>query len=179
MLESPAIGQSLYRTRLLQETLTNSRGVDVGWLFVLPRFDESGHRLAEVLLPLFIIGASFSFMLYSFMLPWWVYLDARTRTTKAVPLALFVFLTNFFGWLTYLVIRPESDRLCPGCDSHLDPGFRLCPVCGWSATLRCHQCGRPARADWRYCPYCETARPDVDLSAGLHRDPTEPGKSWH
>ena len=73
---------------------------------------------------------------------------------------------------------PErKDRLCPGCDSHLDPGFRLCPVCGWSATLRCHQCGRPARSDWRFCPYCEAARPDVELAGGF-RPTGEPGKTW-
>ncbi len=143
--------------------LTNERGQEAGWLLIEPRSITHHNDLSEALTPLFGMGMGFSWMIYAFMLPWWVYLDARARTTKAVPLALFVFFTNFIGWLTYLVIRPESERLCPGCDSSLDPGFRLCPVCGWSDSLRCHQCHRPARPDWRYCPYCEAVRPDLQL----------------
>jgi RNA polymerase subunit RPABC4/transcription elongation factor Spt4 len=97
-------------------------------------------------------------MLYLFMLPWWVYRDARPRTEKALPLAIFVGITNFLGWLTYLVIRPEEQRQCPGCATLLEPGFRLCPLCGWGASTRCRDCGRPARAEWHFCPYCETPR---------------------
>ena len=111
-------------------------------------------------------------MLYWLMLPWWVYMDAAQRTEKAAPLAVFVLLTNFLGWLTYLVIRPEADRICPVCVTMLEPGFRLCPYCGWSGALRCRQCGRGVRSDWRFCPYCETPRPEMDPAAnGLATSP--------
>jgi hypothetical protein len=164
--ESGALDSGMAIT-LLRDTLVDDRGNDVGWLYVVPRPEHGSAFAEEVLVPLFGVGLGLSPMLYSFMLPLWVYLDARGRTTKAVPLALFVWMTNFIGWLTYLVIRPDADRLCPGCDSTLDPGFRVCPMCGWTGSARCHSCGRPARPDWRFCPYCEAARPDVELGAEL------------
>jgi RNA polymerase subunit RPABC4/transcription elongation factor Spt4 len=105
-------------------------------------------------------GALVSFAVYWLMLPWWVYLDARWRTAKAAPLAVFVFLTNFLGWLTYLVIRPEVNQICPVCVTILEPSFRACPHCGWSRAIRCRHCGRALRSDWRFCPYCEAARTD-------------------
>jgi hypothetical protein len=176
MEDAPSIGTSAPLIAPIQERLLTSKGELAGWLLALPRWPGDRRNFLEAAAPIFGLGAFFSFVLYSLMLPWWVYLDARPRTTKAVPLALFVFLTNFLGWLTYLVIRPESDRLCPSCDSPLDPGYRLCPMCGWSGASRCHQCGRPARPDWRFCPYCEAARPDVEL-ANLAR-PGDVGKGW-
>jgi RNA polymerase subunit RPABC4/transcription elongation factor Spt4 len=94
------------------------------------------------------------------MLPLWVLLDARTRTERAMPLAVFVLLTNFVGWLTYLVIRPESNRVCPNCIMFMEPGFRICPTCGWNGDVRCRHCRRPLRSHWRFCPYCEAPRPE-------------------
>ena len=139
---------------------------DVPRLFVVPRPHQTAYEFATYYLgPVSVLGSLLAFLLYWCMLPWWVYLDARLRTEKAAPLALFVFLTNFLGWLTYLVIRPESDRLCPACISLLEPGFRCCPHCGWSSASRCRQCGRAQQSDWRFCPYCEAARPEVGVAA--------------
>jgi hypothetical protein len=135
-------------------------------LILLPRPNQPMYEFAtSYLRPMSMLGALLSFVLYWCMLPWWTFLDARLRTDKAVPMAAFVALTNFLGWLTYLVIRPESDRLCPACVSLLEPGFRCCPHCGWSSATRCRQCGRAQRSDWRFCPYCETARTDSALAA--------------
>jgi hypothetical protein len=163
LAEAPGIGSAAYEASMVRHSLTGADGDRVGWLFVLLPPQEHRGEGPEPLVPLLGIGALVSFALYWFMLPLWVFLDARPRTNKAIPLTLFVFLTNFLGWLTYLVIRPESDRLCAACDTPMEPGFRLCPMCGWSGALRCHQCGRPCRPDWRFCPHCETARPDADL----------------
>jgi len=144
------------------QSLQSGSDRDVPRLLVIPRPHEAMYELsANYLRPICWVGALLSFLLYWCMLPWWVYLDARLRTEKAAPLALFVFLTNFMGWLTYLVIRPESDRVCPSCVSLLEPGFRCCPHCGWSSASRCRQCGRAQRSGWRFCPYCETARTEA------------------
>lgn len=137
-------------------------GSSAGELLVLPRPHLAAYVMASgFLLPGFTIGALASLLAYWLMLPWWTYLDARPRTEKAVPLAVFVLLTNFLGWLTYLVIRPEGQRLCPVCVELIDPGFRCCPHCGWTSQARCRQCGRPARSDWRFCPYCEALQADA------------------
>jgi hypothetical protein len=135
-------------------------GQNAGRLYLLPRRIEVLDRLGEALGHLSATGAFLSCLIYWCMLPLWVLLDARTRTDKALPLAIFVFLTNFLGWLTYLVIRPEASRVCPVCITLLEPGFRLCPVCGWNAPTRCRQCDRPVRSHWHFCPYCEAPLPE-------------------
>src|SRR5207253_3912026 len=123
----------------------------IGRLFVLPQWNESTLAFAAFNMgPILSIGAILSLFLYWLILPWWVFLDARPRTEKAAPLAVFVLLTNFLGWLTYLVIRPEAERLCPICRELMQPSFRCCPRCGRSSQTRCRQCGRPARSDWRF-----------------------------
>jgi hypothetical protein len=131
-------------------------------LTVLPRPNQPAYLFSTRLLgPASRLGVLISFAVYWLMLSWWVYLDARPRTDKAAPLAVFVLLTNFLGWLTYLVIRPEAERLCPVCVGLMEPGYRCCPHCGWSSKSKCRQCGRPARSDWRFCPYCEAPRADA------------------
>lgn len=146
-------------TRWLSFPLQNAQGSASGHLLVLPRPKVAQFTFATYYLrPIAYAGAAVSFLLYLFMLPWWVYLDARPRTEKALPLSIFVAITNFLGWLTYLVIRPEEQRQCPACATLLEPGFRLCPFCGWGAASRCRDCGRPGRVEWHFCPYCETPR---------------------
>jgi RNA polymerase subunit RPABC4/transcription elongation factor Spt4 len=166
--------------RMLVEPIYNRQdpSILIGRLFVLPQWNESALASAAFHMdPFFVIGAVLSLVLYWLMLPWWVYLDARPRTEKAVPLAIFVLLTNFLGWLTYLVIRPEADRICPVCVTLLEPGFRLCPHCGWSGALRCRQCGRGVRSDWRFCPYCEMPRTEVDQASTQLAAPPGPASS--
>lgn len=144
---------------LRSTTLFIAQNQMVSELYVLPRLNQSLYGFASSTLePACIVGAFVSFPIYWLMLPWWVYLDARWRTGKAVPLSLFVLLTNFLGWLTYLVIRPEGNQTCPVCVSLLEPSFRACPHCGWSRAIRCRQCTRALRSDWRFCPYCEAPR---------------------
>lgn len=150
------------RTEWRSWRLLDDQGEEMGHLLVLPRPKMRTHALATYALGATYAGAGVSLLLYLFMLPWWVYLDARPRTERALPLAIFVGITNFLGWLTYLVIRPEEQRQCPACATLLEPGFRLCPCCGWGAASRCRQCGRPARAEWHFCPYCEAPRPPPD-----------------
>jgi double zinc ribbon protein len=160
----PAVGSELPAGHLITTTLPDHLLGGADALLVLPYPHRAAYELATYYLrPAFIIGALVSLVLYCLMLPWWTYLDARPRTEKAAPLAVFVLLTNFLGWLTYLVIRPEADRLCPVCVSLMDPGYRCCPHCGWSSKARCRQCGRPARSDWRFCPYCEAPCPSIEL----------------
>ncbi len=152
--------------RLIVNRLPVQRLDGAAALLVLPRPHRAAYELAAYSLwPAFTIGSLACLVLFWLALPWWIYLDARPRTEKAVPLAVFVMLTNFLGWLTYLVIRPETERLCPACLELMHASYRCCPQCGWSSKARCRQCGRPARSDWRYCPYCEARRPDAEPAA--------------
>jgi RNA polymerase subunit RPABC4/transcription elongation factor Spt4 len=155
-------GSPALQAALLSDTLFIAHNEAVCQFYVLPRPNEAVYWFADKYLePACVIGTLVFFPVYWLMLPWWVYLDARWRTGKAVPLALFVLLTNFLGWLTYLVIRPEGNQMCPVCVTLLEPSFRVCPHCGWSRAVRCRQCSRALRSDWRFCPYCEAPRPDA------------------
>ena len=169
----------LYQTRpggwptvqvgLLSQPLFIVHTQNVCQFYVLPRPNQAAYEFATYYLgPAAGIGTLVSFAAYWLMLPWWVYLDARWRTGKAMPLALFVLLTNFLGWLTYLVIRPEGNQVCPVCVNLLEPSFRVCPYCGWSRAARCHSCGRALRSGWRFCPYCEAPCSEDRQQGGWH-----------
>jgi hypothetical protein len=146
-------------------SLRERNGQDWGRLYYIARPNWQRYGLGHSLVFLSGAGAALSALFYWLLLPWWVYLDARGRTTRAVPLALFVGLTNFLGWLTYLVIRPDGEQCCPVCALPMLSEYRLCPRCGYTESTRCPQCRRPARPDWRFCPYCETPRADGQLGA--------------
>jgi len=92
---------------------------------------------------------------YWLLLPWWVFVDARTRRARALPFAILTLVTNAAGWAAYMATRPEFPAKCGGCGRALAPAFRVCPSCGQPVSGRCPQCGAPVREDWLFCPYCE------------------------
>jgi len=52
------------------------------------------------------------------------------------------------------------EHLCPNCQNPVEPGWRVCPQCGFTKTddtaktIRCKVCGRRARPNFLVCPHC-------------------------
>ena len=100
-----------------------------------------------------------SFIFLCFLLPTWVYVDARERGVK-VP-AIWAFLTLIsliFGLTIYLLTRPANYRSnnCPRCAGELNGTEAYCPYCGHDlSNVLCRQCQYPIRPEWRFCPNCK------------------------
>lgn len=108
----------------------------------------------------------------------WVWVDAGERTTRTSSKfvsVLLVGILNIVGLLIYLIIRPkqtlqdlywidlerrylkyETAELgdCPNCKSSLQPGFNLCPKCGYGIKQQCSSCQVWIDKNYNYCPFC-------------------------
>jgi hypothetical protein len=115
-------------------------------------------------------AAAFGFLW--FLLPTWVYVDARERGVRRATLWSFLVLWSLFlGLVVYLIARPEQPaRLdCPGCGREVDGGA-FCPHCGQDlARAFCSACRYPLKPDWVFCPSCRTevVRAATDDAAGV------------
>ncbi len=94
-----------------------------------------------------------------FLLPTWVYVDARERGVERAKLwFLLVLISAFLGLIVYLIARPEQAKVlrCPGCEGEVNGGA-FCPHCGRDlATAFCAACRYPLKRDWVFCPSCRT-----------------------
>lgn len=95
-----------------------------------------------------------------FLLPSWVYLDAKARGMEfPVRWAILTLVSLFIGLAVYLILRPEEGvkGTCPNCGRAVN-AERFCPYCGAPATHEfCPKCGYPVQTEWTYCPNCQTA----------------------
>ncbi len=95
-----------------------------------------------------------------FLLPTWVYLDAKGRgMASPVRWAVLVLVSLFIGLVVYLILRPEEgvQGTCSNCGRAVNAG-KFCPFCGTPSTHDfCSKCGYPYRPEWTYCPNCQTA----------------------
>jgi hypothetical protein len=100
-----------------------------------------------------------SFVFLWFLLPSWVYLDAKARGVRTpVRWSVLTFVSLVFGLAVYLILRPEAARTdtCQNCGRATDGG-RFCPFCGAPAINEfCPKCGYPVRPEWAYCPSCQS-----------------------
>jgi RNA polymerase subunit RPABC4/transcription elongation factor Spt4 len=105
-----------------------------------------------------LIDASLIFLW--FLLPSWVYLDAKGRGVDSpVRWAILTLVSLFIGLAVYLILRPEIGvkGICQNC-GRVTNSEKYCPFCGSPATSEfCPKCGYPSRAEWSYCPNCQTA----------------------
>jgi hypothetical protein len=93
-----------------------------------------------------------------FLLPTWVYVDARERGVRRALLWSFLVLISLFvGFVVYLIARPEETTLkCPGCDREVNGGA-YCPHCGRDlSSAFCSTCRYPLKPEWTFCPSCRT-----------------------
>lgn len=113
-----------------------------------------------------LFGASLLFLW--FLLPTWVYLDAKARGVNSpVRWSILTLVSLVFGLAVYLILRPEpgAKGVCQNCGRTID-SEKYCPFCGAPATSEfCPKCGYPARAEWTYCPNCQAAMQKVSEAA--------------
>ncbi len=101
-----------------------------------------------------------------FLLPTWVYLDARRRGMASPTIwSALTLVSLVFGLAAYLIVRPEdtAGAVCPKC-GRTAAGGTYCAYCGTPvASEFCQACGYPTRAEWLFCPNCQAslkAKPD-------------------
>jgi len=124
---------------------------EVGWE---PRPESA----AETLLVVSGVLSGLSGMLLWFLVPTWVYVDARERGVRRAMLWAFLALISLFiGLVVYLIARPEETTLkCPGCEREVNGGA-YCPHCGRDlSSAFCGTCRYPLEPDWTFCPSCRT-----------------------
>jgi hypothetical protein len=96
-----------------------------------------------------------------FLLPSWVYVDARERgMPRPVLWAFLTLIGSAFALLVYLLSRPTppADPRCPKCAKTLNEVKAGCPYCGADlSSAFCAQCQYPLAADWAFCPACRGA----------------------
>ena len=51
-------------------------------------------------------------------------------------------------------LADQTVRLCPSCNSVLNPEFEYCPSCGDFVGEHCEHCRRRMTAGWTFCPHC-------------------------
>lgn len=156
------------KTILLSTYYLNESGERKGTLYL--KIDDSVHRdlyyigsgynrgIYTVLFPLSVFLMVLTAVTLWFLLPTWVYLDARQREVANPGLWAFLSLiTVIFGWIIYMITRPTEMKVmtCPGCDRELNNGSRYCPHCGFDlSTLVCPQCQYAIKPEWSFCPNC-------------------------
>ena len=96
-----------------------------------------------------------------FLLPSWVYMDAKRRgVAHPVAWAVFALLSIVFGYFVYLIARPEKAAFpgCPQCEKELNGTKNFCPYCGFDvAGMFCPQCQYPIKKEWDFCPSCRAS----------------------
>jgi len=112
---------------------------------------------------------------------WWVWRDARARTTDvfvpylaAAAVILVTPLLFPLAVVVYRLLRPpltvsaataaelqlamleeEATRSeCGTCGATVDDEWVACPACGAELATRCAACGRPLELDWTICAWC-------------------------
>ncbi len=94
-----------------------------------------------------------------FLLPTWVYVDARERGVPRARLwSLLTLISLVIGVIVYLIARPEGVKTlqCPGCGREVNGGA-FCPHCGRDlSTAFCSACRYPLKPEWAFCPSCRT-----------------------
>ena len=117
---------------------------------------------------------------------WWVWRDARTRSTDAfVPYlaaGVVILVTPLLfplAILIYRMVRPPltvsaatsvelqmamleeeaAHSECATCGAMVEDEWVACPSCGSELAVRCPSCGRPLELDWRICAWCAAEVP--------------------
>ena len=117
-------------------------------------FDRDGEHL-------FAMTMVASFFWLWFLVPTWVYIDARERgMARPILWAFLTLIGNVFALMVYLISRPplETKELrCPKCAKALNGAKTGCPYCGADlSSAFCGQCQYPLKPDWGFCPACRT-----------------------
>ena len=125
-----------------------------------PPLDHHQQPIGGFLITLGMI-TFFSGILLWFLLPSWVYLDARQRDVKYPGVWAFITLLSLvFGLMVYLITRPSKlkEFRCPSCQEEMNGANAYCPYCGHDlSTAFCSECRSPVKAGWAFCPHCRAS----------------------
>ncbi|MCU7496139.1 MAG: zinc ribbon domain-containing protein [Ignavibacteria bacterium] len=120
------------------------------------RFERSELSDALRIIPTVLLVISGMFLW--FLIPTWVYVDAKERDVKTPGIWAFLTLISlFFGLTVYLITRPDTlkSTTCPECKGELNGMRAYCPHCGYDLSINfCQQCQYPIKPEWQYCPEC-------------------------
>lgn len=110
----------------------------------------------------------------------WTAMDIFSRSKNwlvRIGGILLVGLGFFFGFVLYLMIRPQTTiddtkvreleerilenqsraNLCPRCGEFLREDFLFCASCGLTLKKDCPKCSSKLELSWTQCPYCGIA----------------------
>lgn len=147
---------------ILSSPTANKDNQSIGDLYlkVAGSFDWYDRKdfLSASIFPIFRGFMGFAGFLLWFLLPSWVYIDARERDVKHVFLWVILTIISFgFAFLIYLITRPPTLKsfLCPECQQELNGTKAFCPYCGFDLSGSfCPQCQYPIKPEWQFCPNC-------------------------
>ena len=100
----------------------------------------------------------------------WTWRDIRSRSAVIFAALLAVILVavfNVLGLLIYLLVRPKY-TLAEQYDRALEEEILLHEL---EQAPTCHQCGRPVKPEWRYCPHCEAVLKQPCATCGYLLEP--------
>jgi len=136
-----------------------------------PEDDIAGH-IGETSLG--VMGLALAFLW--FLLPTWVYVDARERgLARPLVWAFLVLISAVIGLVVYRIARPEQTAVleCPACRREVNGGS-FCPHCGQDVSAAfCPACRYPLKPDWAFCPSCRTeVKSPLQQGAGTEATPS-------
>jgi hypothetical protein len=149
----------------LSSPIINKEGRMIGDLYLkvidsslYGSFDRPENFLNVLFFPASRILLGFLLVFLWFLLPSWVYLDARQRDVKhAGKWALLTLISFGFAAIVYSIVRPAALKSfhCPECRKELNGTRAFCPYCGFDlSSTFCPQCQYPLKPDWLFCPNC-------------------------
>ena len=154
----------------LSTLVENNAGKLIGVLYL--NVDDVRHRqlyfskssftrntiYSDFLNPIFETIVVICGLLLWFLMPTWVYVDAKQRDVKnPLGMAILAAAAPLIGLLIYLITRPEyyKSNICPECAKEVNGDLPYCPYCGYNlAANYCPQCQYAIQPDWAYCPSC-------------------------
>jgi hypothetical protein len=158
------------RSFVLSAPVTNTDGVGIGNVYL--KIDDSyNHELYyrkyqlkqndvyNIFEPILTFFAIISGMFLWFLVPTWVYIDAKQRDVRNPGMWAFFTLISaiIFGLTIYLITRPTTLKTfhCPQCENELNGTKAYCPYCGYDlSSTFCPQCQYPIKQQWQFCPSC-------------------------
>lgn len=143
----------------------------------------------QLILQLFLAVLGFYFLAFWVSLVVWTYRDISARTQDIFVQALGVAIVLFFsipGMFLYYILRPretlaeafdrslEEETLlrdleerddCPVCQHPIRADYQFCPNCQTQLRNVCGECGRLLELHWERCPFCGTEVPREQVVA--------------
>jgi RNA polymerase subunit RPABC4/transcription elongation factor Spt4 len=124
----------------------------------------------------------------------WTFRDMRSRSRDAfaqILAALVVAVLSIPGFIVYLILRPpetlaqayersleeeallqgiEERPTCPGCGRATKADWKVCPFCQTALKKICTQCGRPLELNWNVCANCGAPAPGREAKVGAQEE---------